>query len=342
VSTTRPERATPVTRDSPGAATSAAKAQLDTLVARTKAPLGRLATVLRAPTWPGTVERPAPERNIGVDYDTTWSRSPAARLARAMILDNVTRPFVSLVASPTVLGAGHLEGVHGPVIFAANHSSHLDTSIVLSSLPVRFRHRTVVAAAADYFYDRRWKADLWSLALGTIPMERTRISRRSADLAAELIGKDWSLVIFPEGGRTEDGWGQEFHGGAAYLAKRCDVPVVPLHLHGVRPILPKGGGRMRPGEVEVRFGIPLRPLGASDGADREENARRFAARIEQAVAMLADEAETDWWSARKRAAAGATPDLRGPEAAPWRRAWALPESKRKRSNRSTKGAAKPW
>ena len=52
--------------------------------------------------------------------------------------------------------------VESPVIFAANHASHVDTALLLSSLPVRFRHRTVVAAAADYFFDRRWKADLWA------------------------------------------------------------------------------------------------------------------------------------------------------------------------------------
>ena len=49
-----------------------------------------------------------------------------------------------------------------------------------------------------------------------LPIDRSRVSRRSADLSAELIGDGWSLVIFPEGGRSPDGWGQEFRGGAAY------------------------------------------------------------------------------------------------------------------------------
>ncbi|MCU1495212.1 MAG: putative acyltransferase [Acidimicrobiaceae bacterium] len=319
------------------------KAQKATLVSIAKAPL-RPFEALKTPTWPGTIERPVPRRNVGVDYDTSWSRTPAARLARAMIVDNLTRPFIRAVAAPRVIGAELLEPIVGPVIFAANHSSHLDTAIVLSSLPTRYRHHTVVAAAADYFFDRRWKGDLWSLTLGTIPMERSKVNRRSADLAAELIEDGWSLVIFPEGGRTEDGWGQEFRGGAAYLAKRCDVPVVPVHLHGVRPIFPKGGSRLRPGEVEVRFGAPLRPLSGEDAAagGRDEDARRFSARVEQAVAALADEAKTDWWSARRRAATGRTPDPRGPEASPWRRAWSLPDSQRNRPVRETKGPTKPW
>ena len=137
-------------------------------------------------------------------------------------------------------------------------------------------------------------------------MERTKVNRRSADLAAALIDEGWSLIIFPEGGRTADGWGQEFKGGAAYLAKRCGVPVVPVHIRGTRAVLAKSSSRFRPGSTEIRLGDALAP---SEG----EDARKFAARIERAVAALADEAESDWWSARRRAAAGTTPPFRGPE-----------------------------
>jgi 1-acyl-sn-glycerol-3-phosphate acyltransferase len=150
-------------------------------------------------------------------------------------------------------------------------------------------------------------------------MERTKVNRRSADLAASLIDEGWSLIIFPEGGRSADGWGQEFKGGAAYLAKRCDVPVVPVHLRGTRAALAKSSSRLRPGSTEIRLGDALTPLEAED-------ARKFAARIEHAVAALADEAESDWWSARRRAASGTTPPFRGPEASGWRREWALPDS----------------
>ena len=169
-------------------------------------------------------------------YDTAWSRRYGVRLARAMVLDNVTRPVARMVASPLIRGDEALTGVEAPVIFAANHASHADTPLLLSCLPLRFRHRTVVAAAADYFFDRRWKADAWSFLLAAIPIERTKINRRSADLAAELLADDWNLVIFPEGGRSPDGWAQTFHpGGAAYLATRTGRPVVPVHLDGHPP-----------------------------------------------------------------------------------------------------------
>jgi 1-acyl-sn-glycerol-3-phosphate acyltransferase len=270
------------------------------------------------PTWPTGVPRPAPERHVGVDYDHEWSRRYPVRLARAVVLDNVTKPAARLVAPATVRGTEHLRHVGAPVIFVANHASHLDTPLLLTTLPVRFRHRTVVAAAADYFFDRRWKAVLWSFSLAAIPIERARVNRRSADVAAELLEDGWNLVIFPEGGRSPDGWAQPFRGGAAYLARRTGRPVVPVHVSGTRHVLPKAGERKLPrrSPVSVVFGTPLTP-------DEGEDARRFGARIERAVAALADEVTSDWWEARKRAARAATPSLRGPDVAPWRRSWAL-------------------
>lgn len=301
----------------------------------------RVAAIVSPPSWPGTIERPAPRSRLGMDYDTGWARTPVARLGRAILVDNVTRPAVRALAAPVVHGRANLDALVGPAIFAGNHASHLDTAIVLSALPVRIRHKTVVAAAADYFFDRHWKAALWSLTLGTIPIERNRVNRQGADLAASLLEDGWNVVIFPEGGRTPDGWGQEFRGGAAYLARRCGVPVVPFHLSGTRPILPKGRSRLRPGQVELRFGRALRPRPAGEGV-REEDARRFAARVEEAVALLADEAETDWWSARRRAEKGATPSLRGPDASSWRRTWLLPDSARQDAERRRLGPSEPW
>lgn len=279
---------------------------------------GRARFPLAPPSWPESVPRPAPEHHLGADYDTAWSRKYPIRLARAMLLDNVTRPLTKVIASPDIRGAEYLNDVEAPVIFAANHASHVDTALLLSSLPLRFRHKTVVAAAADYFFDRRWKADAWAFALAAIPFERAKVNRRSAALAVELLADGWNLVIFPEGGRSPDGWGQTFRpASAAYLAERSNRPVVPVHLEGTRHILPKGGGGLRRTPTTVLFGSPLQP-------DEGEDIRTFGSRIEAAVAALADEGSTDWWTARKHAAAGTTPALQGPSVAPWRRSWALP------------------
>lgn len=282
--------------------------------------------LLPSPT-PGGVE-PAPRPNrLGADYETEWARTYPARLARVVLVEGVLRPTVGLIASPTVQGLDRLGELEGAVIFAANHHSHIDTPLLLSTIPEPWRHKLVIGAAADYFFGNRVTAPLSALAIGAIPIERQKVTRRSADQAAELIGEGWSFLIFPEGGRSPDGWGQPFRGGAAYLASRCDVPVVPVHLEGTSRILRKGKTLPSRSPTTVTFGAPLIP-------EPGEDSRRFAARLEAVVAALADEATSDWWSARRRAHAGTTPGLQGPPVAAWRRTWALGDRSPRRRRRT--------
>jgi len=277
---------------------------------------------MRAPSTPRGVE-PAPKpKRTGGDFDTDWARRTPARMARAAIVEGPMRVVVSALAAPDRRGADRLAALDGPVIFAANHHSHLDTPLMLTSIPEPWRHRLVVGAAADYFFPTRVHGTLAALTIGAIPIERAKVGRRSADLAAGLIDDGWSMLIFPEGGRSPDGWGQPFRGGAAYLAARCDVPVVPVHLEGTGRILGKGMTRPRPSTTSVTFGRPLRP-------NDDENATRFAARVEAAVAALADEAASDWYRARQRAHAQQTPSLTGPDSGAWRRRWALDDRRRR-------------
>lgn len=273
-----------------------------------------------APTWPGTVEHPPVKRTLGVDYQTDWARSYGARLARVVVTEAVTRPLARLVAAPTVDGLDRLEQLDETVIFAANHASHIDTPLLLSVLPDRWRHRTVVAGAADYFFDRRWKATFFALTINAIPIERQRVNRRSAAVAESLLDDGWSLLIFPEGGRTPDGWGQTHRPGAAWLATRTGRTIVPVYVEGTRRILPRHGSRVRLAKTRITFGAPIRTVEKMDPRD-------LAAQIEAALAVLADEQQTDWWSARRRAADGRTPALTGPAAGAWRRGWALDQGR---------------
>jgi 1-acyl-sn-glycerol-3-phosphate acyltransferase len=274
-----------------------------------------------APT-PVSVDPTPTKGRTGIDYDTEWARAFPARLARLAVLETVITPTMKVLASPDRRGLDNLIDLAEadppqPVIFAANHHSHVDTPLLLSTIPEPWRHKMFVAAAADYFFTSQVRSTASALVLNAIPIERTRVSRRSADDAAELLDDGWSLLIYPEGGRSPDGWGQPFRGGAAYLALRCNVPVVPVHVAGTSRIMRKGAKRPRRSSTRVTFGRPL-------WADESEDSRRFGARLERTVAALADEAGTDWYTAKLRAHANETPALSGPTAmAGWRRAWAL-------------------
>jgi 1-acyl-sn-glycerol-3-phosphate acyltransferase len=234
--------------------------------------------------------------------------------------------LVKALANPEVDGLDRLSDLleQDPVpavIFAPNHHSHVDTPLIITAVPAAFRRHLVVAAAADFFFDKRVKGTLSALALNAFPIEREVTTRKSSDELRRLIDTGWSLVIYPEGGRSPDGWGQEFKGGAAYLSGRTGAPVVPVFIDGTGSIFGKGMKRPKPGSSKIVFGSPLSP-------EEGESTRRFNARIEAAVAALGDEALTDFWTARQRTAAGTSPKLTGPEYNSWRRQWALAEHRK--------------
>ena len=281
----------------------------------------------KAPTTPLTVEPHTPKRTLGAHYDSSWARKMPARYGRFLLTEALMRPVIAGLAQPERRGLDRLADLDGAAIFAANHHSHLDAGLLITSLPEPHRHQVFAAAAADYFFDNRLKATASAMFLNAIPIERTKVNRRSADQAAELIDDGWSMVIFPEGGRSPDGWGQPFRGGAAYLSLKCGVPIVPVHLAGTGRVLPKGKNQPKPGRTVVTFG---KPIHATEG----ERSQALNDRLERAVAALADEATSDWYSARLRAAAGNTPELGAPTTGAWRKTWEL--TARRKPARTTK------
>ena len=207
------------------------------------------------------------------------------------------------------------------VVFVANHTSHLDTPLILCSLPDDWRRRTAVAAAADYFFDTWWRATGSALVFNTFPIERRGGTLSSTP--GDLLNNGWNVVVFPEGTRSPDGWTRPFRLGAAFLAAQHGVPVVPIGIRGSFAAMPRGRGWPVPGRpaVTVRFGEPL-------FQQEGEGVRELGARIEAAVAELADEDTSTWWESKRRSAAGQTPATSGPDVAQWRRVWASTESPR--------------
>ena len=252
-------------------------------------------------------------------FRTEWSRKRPAMAAREVAQKVGLEPLFRSQVRTHVEGLDILERTEGPVIFVANHASHLDTPLILLSLPDEWRRRTAVAAAADYFFDTWWRAVGSSLIFNTFPIDRR--GGTMASTPGEVLADGWSLVIYPEGTRSVDGWMGKFRMGAAFLAKEYGVPVVPGAHRGTFAAMPRGQDWPSRGrrQLTIRFGEPL-------VAGPEESVRDFAPRIKDAVAALLDEDRTTWWEARRRVAAGAVPDPSGPPVAQWRRVWAQTES----------------
>jgi 1-acyl-sn-glycerol-3-phosphate acyltransferase len=268
-----------------------------------------------APTTPGGVEPLPADDNLGLHYDTDWARGPGSRVVRRIIQRMLLGPALRAITPTTIYGLDRLEHLQGPVVFAANHHSHVDTGLLIHSLPDRFRNRSVVAAGADYFFDKNWKAIVSALSINAVPIERKKVSRTSADNLLKLLRRDWSLIIFPEGGRSDDGWGQDYKPGAAFLAIRRVCPIVPVHIHGTSVVLPKGSSFPKRYPTSITFGDPI-------VVSEHDDPRALTQRLAEAITLLGDEESSDWWSARKRAASGSSTSLSGPDSASdWRRQW---------------------
>jgi 1-acyl-sn-glycerol-3-phosphate acyltransferase len=271
----------------------------------------------RAPLVPASAEvhRPALEQQ---GFPTAWARTPAAVAVRGVVQRYGLRPLLQSQVRVSVHGREVLGDLRGPVVFVANHSSHLDAPLVLTTLPERWRRNTVVAAAADYFFDSWPRAVGSAMAFSTFPLERR--GGGAGSVAADLLLDGWSLLVFPEGTRSPDGWAGKFRRGAAHLALAGGVPIVPVAIRGSFPAMPRGRSWPVPGRlpVRVRYGPPLVP-------SPEHDAASFTDAVRAGLARLLDEDNTDWYSAMRREADDETPAVTGPDASRWRRVWAATE-----------------
>jgi 1-acyl-sn-glycerol-3-phosphate acyltransferase len=218
--------------------------------------------------------------------DMPWARSLPARLTRALVQRGLLIPALSFLTPVNVMGRRNLRKLKGPAVLVANHQSHFDAPVILSAVGGRVRRRLVIAAAADYFYRSNMVGAAASVALGTVPFHRTGgLSRSSLDLLKDLVGQGWSVLIFPSGSRG-DASVTGFKRGFAFIAIDQQVPVVPIYLHGLDEVMPKGARIPLPGGVAVGVGTPIPP-----GDDYDDLVKRSEA------AMLDLQAAVQRWQA---------------------------------------------
>ncbi|MDQ6679223.1 MAG: 1-acyl-sn-glycerol-3-phosphate acyltransferase [Acidobacteriota bacterium] len=142
-------------------------------------------------------------------------------------------------------------------VIVANHASYMDTPVLMATLPLQFRF----LAKAELFRIPFIGTHLGRA--GHFPVERgnVRASLKSMSEAARAIReRHVSVLIFPEGGRSEDKL-REFKEGAAYIAIKSGVPIVAIALVGTRAVLPMHSKRVRPGLVRVLISRPIETAG---------------------------------------------------------------------------------
>jgi 1-acyl-sn-glycerol-3-phosphate acyltransferase len=167
----------------------------------------------------------------------------------------------------------------GSYVFVSNHLSYMDTPVVLANIPVQFRFLAKRGLFQIPFLG-------WHLARAghiRVPRGDARAAIKTMALAAKVIHDcAISVLIFPEGGRSRKGELGEFKEGAAFIAVRAGVPLVPMCLKGTREVLPFGSGHIQPGTVVMRIGDPI-PTGQATDRDRARLTLELRERI---VALL--------------------------------------------------------
>jgi 1-acyl-sn-glycerol-3-phosphate acyltransferase len=160
-----------------------------------------------------------------------------------------------------VVGAEKLDP-RASYVVCPNHVSYFDTPVLLSNVPVNFRF----LAKQELFSIPFIGGHLKRAGNISVPLEDPRAALRVLSAAGKAMKeRGLSMLVFPEGGRSEDGLLQPFKDGAAYLAIKGGVPLVPIAIIGVREILPMHSHHVRPGKVTLRVGDPISTEGKTSG-----------------------------------------------------------------------------
>ena len=222
-----------------------------------------------------------------------WNRSRPARFVRRMLVSGFILPLARVFAWVHVDGRQHLEGLKGPVVFASNHQSFMDTPVIMAALPGPWRYRLAPAMAKEFFvahfspegHGRMLRLAtslgyyLAALLFNAFPIpQREAGARQTLRYMGELVEDGFSVLIFPEGHHTDTGEIDRFRAGIGMIASRLDVPIVPVRLEGVDRVLHRTWHMARPGHVRVTFGAPMRLAGADYEA--------LAKQVEDAVRAL--------------------------------------------------------
>lgn len=165
--------------------------------------------------------------------------------------------LLRITLSPVrVVGAENLLAT--PVaVYAVNHLSYMDTPVVLGKLPFQFR----ILARQDLF---KLPFIGWYLKRsGQIPVDSSslRSTLSSLNRGVKVLQAGMPLLIFPEGGRSQDGSLQPFLSGPAFMAIRAGVPIVPIALVGTHELMPMHTYHLQPRPVLMVVGEPISTAG---------------------------------------------------------------------------------
>ena len=205
----------------------------------------------------------------------------------SLCFEGFCRSFFKLYSPLTVEDRHHLPDV--PFLLCSNHTSHADSAVLMTASGRSFRSFALIGASDYFFRSRRLR---WTVSplMNVIPIDREPGPRSLSSCLSTcrrfMQQTGGSLILYPEGTRSQDGKMQSFKSGAALFAIELDVPVVPAYIEGTHQVLPKGHYVPRAGPVRVRFGEPIDLAPPRSGELPRERRRRAVEQLTQSIRML--------------------------------------------------------
>ncbi|HLM57582.1 MAG TPA: AMP-binding protein, partial [Pyrinomonadaceae bacterium] len=212
-----------------------------------------------------------------------WTQKRPVAWLRVLFYYLVVLPITSVLCWARVCGRDRLQDVRGPALFVSNHITYFDHALIMSAMPHRFRRRLAIAQEGERlrFWRRppagtpllrrlRWRAQYFLVVaiFNTFSLPQKSGFRRSFRYAGESVDRGYSVLVFPEGTRTEHLGMNSFRKGAGLLAAQLGVPVVPVRIDGLTELKLSGRrGFAAPHKVTILFGDPVTYPPDADPAD---------------------------------------------------------------------------
>ena len=184
---------------------------------------------------------------------------------------------------------------HVNFIVAPNHTSHIDTGLVKKALGKDVAEQTVAVAAADYWFDTKYKRAYMNNFTTLVPIERTGSLRQSLRHVTRILNEGYNALIFPEGGRQESGQIAEFKPIIGYLALNQKIGILPIYIWGTYQAFPKGTIIPKGSSLGAKVGTKvgrfleyeeLRTM--TEGVPNTEAYRLIAARVQHEIENMRD------------------------------------------------------
>jgi long-chain acyl-CoA synthetase len=227
---------------------------------------------------------------VPYEYPKWPQRFPATWIRLAMFY-LVIRPLTQWMSRARIIGREQLEDVRGPVLFISNHIAMVDAALILLAVPARFHRKLAIAMEGEVL--RGWRhppsgTSWFNRLIGFIeyllvvglfnvfPLPQKSGFRRSFDFAGESMDRGYSVLVFPEGARTQDGEMRPFMEGIGVLAKNLKVRVVPARIDGLFELKKRRKKFARRGEVRVTIGEPINLSGDDPSAITQQLYERVA------------------------------------------------------------------